>query len=246
MQYEYTLLSARLELIRRDPTLLSAGGLHLSPPSIVLRLAQMSRFNMAMATARSLDVDMVDLFGHLTTQCLRLSHHLDAVIAEDTSDWLLTDKVSSWPGTPVDRGWRYLRQSLERHDDPDTDYRYTKTVLETILEFDRSSPPPPWLIHSLEVHHPEYLIRTCLRYDHLESALEHTLSLMRRSDAQLTQEQPKSASATWLPYTLIDQVLLAADSQEKISTRGELLRKELRTEIANRMKRVQKFSQASR
>ncbi len=71
--------------------------------------------------------------------------------SEDTSDWLLTDKVSSWPGSAAERGWRYLRQSLERHDGPQTDYRYTKVALETIMSFDRTSPPPPWLIHTLEV-----------------------------------------------------------------------------------------------
>ena len=74
-------------------------------------------------------------------------HHRES----DTSDWLLTDQVSSWPGTPADRGWRYLRQSLERHDDPDTDLKYTKTTLETILSYDRLTPPPPWLIQVLQV-----------------------------------------------------------------------------------------------
>ncbi|PCH41595.1 hypothetical protein WOLCODRAFT_100880 [Wolfiporia cocos MD-104 SS10] len=246
MQYEYTLLAARKELIRREPTLLTAGGLQLAPPSIVMRLAQMNLFSMAMATACSLRVDMTDLFCRLTRQCLRLSHKPDSVIGEDTSDWLLTDKVTSWPGTPADRGWRYLRESLDRHDCPETDYRYTKVTLETVLNVDRLSPPPPWLIHSIETQHPEYLIRLCLRYDLLESALEHTLRFMRRSDARLTQEQPKTASASWLPYTLIDQVLLAADSQEDISSDGQALRRELRAEITKRVTQVQKFSQASR
>ncbi|KAI0363723.1 hypothetical protein BV20DRAFT_957701 [Pilatotrama ljubarskyi] len=245
MQYEYALLSARLELARREPTLLSAGELTLPPPSIVLRLAQSNRFNTAMTTARSLDVDMSDLFGYLTGRCLRLSRDPDAVMSEDTSDWLLTDKVSSWPGTPAEKGWRYLRQSLERHDGPQTDYRYTKVALETIMAFDRTSPPPPWLIHTLEEHHPEYLIRTCLRFEVLESALDHTLSMMRRSDARLTDELSKTASATWLPYTLIDQVLVAAESQPDLSPRGRGLLGDLRAEIASRMKRVQKFSQAA-
>ncbi|KAL7282041.1 hypothetical protein ACG7TL_003508 [Trametes sanguinea] len=266
MQYEYALLSARVEVVRRDPTLLSAGDLAFPPPSLVLRLAQWNRFNTAMTTARSLDVDMSDLFSHLTNRCLRLSRNPDAVMSEDTSDWLLTDKVSSWPGTPAEKGWRYLRQSLERHDGPQTDYRYSKVVLETIMAFDRTSPPPPWLIHTLEAsrftrysgrcrlkmsfwaqqeHHPEYLIRTCLRFEVLESALDHTLSMMRRSDARLTDELSKTASATWLPYTLIDQVLVAADSQQDLSPRGRSLLGDLRTEIANRMKRVQKFSQAA-
>ncbi|GBE77402.1 hypothetical protein SCP_0102750 [Sparassis crispa] len=194
MQYECTLLAIRLELIHRDPTLLSVEA----------------------------SVDS----------------------GEDTSDWLLTDKVTSWPGTAADRGWRYLRESLERHDGPDTDYRYTKVTLETILELDRTSPPPQWLTQSLEVHHPEYLIRTCLRYEMFEGALEHTLSLMRRSDAHLAQERPKAASVTWLPYTLIDQVLAAVDTQQGLPIGAQSLRKELRTEISNRIKRVQKFGQS--
>lgn len=70
---------------------------------------------------------------------------------DDPSDWLLTDKVSSWPGTAADRAWRYLRQALDRHDSADTGYAYSKIILETILGFDRSSPPPPWLVHVLEV-----------------------------------------------------------------------------------------------
>jgi len=34
----------------------------------------------------------------------------------DTTDWLFTDKVTSWAGTPSDHGWRYLWQSLKCHD----------------------------------------------------------------------------------------------------------------------------------
>jgi nuclear pore complex protein Nup160 len=130
-----------------------------------------------MATARTLEVDLTDLFSHLTRQCLRLSRNPDAVLwvialfhppgfaakkkkklswvvhrSEDTTDWLLTDKVTSWAGTPSDRGWRYLRQSLERHDGgPDTDLRYSKVVFETITGLESASTPPPWLIHRLEV-----------------------------------------------------------------------------------------------
>jgi nuclear pore complex protein Nup160 len=120
---------------------------------------------------------------------------------EDTTDWLLTDKVTSWAGTPSDRGWRYLRQSLERHDGSDTDLRYSKVVFETIVGLERASTPPPWLVHRLEVmvpllfrrsqksyrtrsiiiikeHDSEWLIRACMRFELLELALELTLSLI--------------------------------------------------------------------
>lgn len=69
-------------------------------------------------------------------------------------DWLLTDKVSSWSGTSADRAWRYLRQSLEQYDGPQSDFAYSKIALETILAFERASPPPPWLVQVLAVSAP--------------------------------------------------------------------------------------------
>lgn len=97
-----------------------------------------------------------------------------------------------------DKAWRYLRQALAFHDSAETDYRYSKTVLETIMQHQRA-PPPPWLISSLEVggpwlftsyqtclmlktqtHHHEFLIRIHLRYGNILRAIEHTLSLIRK------------------------------------------------------------------
>ncbi|KAH7888083.1 nucleoporin Nup120/160-domain-containing protein [Phlebopus sp. FC_14] len=275
LRYEQALLSARLRLIRRDPALLAAPDALLSPSLTILRLGQANQFDLAMSTARTLNVDMSELFAMLVGKCMRLSRNPEAVLQEDTSDWLLTDNVSSWPGTPAERGWRYLKIALERHDSMETDYRYTKATLEAILSYDRATPPPPWLIHSLEDHHHEYLIRTTLRFDIIESALEHTLSLVRKvfsspscvsqsymqtctrciypltgtshpqkkAESKLSRSPPKTACSTWLPYTLIDQVLVAAAGQEKeLSARGLRLWKELQTEVNNRVKQMQKMS----
>ena len=97
IHYDYTLLSAQLELTKADPTFIvgpgnphyhpccsipslhGSSGLFSMPPAIVMRLAQLNRFNTAMSTARSLDVDMTELFVHLTTQCLKLSRHPNAI-----------------------------------------------------------------------------------------------------------------------------------------------------------------------
>ncbi|KAG6861191.1 hypothetical protein C0995_002818 [Termitomyces sp. Mi166 len=239
IQYDSALLSSQIDIIRRDPAILSSPEFMLPPPTIVLRLAQANRFTLAMTTARSLSVDMTDLFNHLTTQCLRLSRNPDAVMQEDTSDWLLNDDLASWSGTPIERGWRYLRQSLQQYDNAETNYKYAKATLETILGADRTSSPPPWLINILEENHHEYLIRISLRYDNLEAAIEHTLSLIRKSDLRLAREASENACSTWLPYTLIDQVLIAASqaatSLPKLST--------LRSDISSRVKRMQKLSQ---
>ena len=95
---ESTLLGAQLDLVKKDPELLRSSGEHgpaceyeelnliimiatlRSPESVVLRLVQNNRFNLAMATSRTLEIDMTDLFSHLTRQCLRLSRNPEAVL----------------------------------------------------------------------------------------------------------------------------------------------------------------------
>lgn len=52
----------------------------LPPSSIISRLAHAKRFDTAFATARSLDVDMSDVFAYLTDQCLKLARNPDAVM----------------------------------------------------------------------------------------------------------------------------------------------------------------------
>ena len=91
----------------------------------------------------------------------------------------MTDKATSWAGTWTARAWRYIREALTRHDGPATDYDYAKVVFETICGLERGSAPPPWLVQTLETHHPEWLIRTAMRFDMLDFALEQTLKLFR-------------------------------------------------------------------
>ena len=67
------------------------------------------------------------------------------------SDWLLTDKVASWPGTSAERGWRYLRQSLERYDSGKSEYKYTKAVLDTLLLHDMHKSIPTWILQRIQV-----------------------------------------------------------------------------------------------
>ncbi|KAH9036608.1 nucleoporin Nup120/160-domain-containing protein [Lactarius pseudohatsudake] len=221
-----------LDLVRKDPELLRASATLRSPESVVLRLVQSNL------------VDLTDLFSQLTRQCLRLSRNPDTVSLEDTTDWLLTDKITSWAGTSSDRAWRYLRQSLERHDGPDTDLRYSKIVFETITGLERASTPPPWLVHKLEERHPEWLIRTCMRFEMLELALELALSAIRKAESRLAQDPPRMAMSTWLPYTLIDQLLVATNeqTQSEQSKRAMELRRDLHREVSNGARRAQKLS----
>lgn len=67
-----------------------------------------------------------------------------------------------------------------------------------------------------------------------------------QDDTRLAQQQPRSAAFTWLPYALIDQVLLAAESQDDLTLRGKELQRDLRTVILSRMRYVQKLTVQSK
>lgn len=103
-------------------------------------------------------------------------------IYRDPADvpWLLSDQVSSWEGSNIQRAWRLLRTALERHDTLENDWAYRKAVFTRILDLDRLSRVPSWLIKFFEDEQPEYLVRTSLKYGLVEQALQFALGMVRK------------------------------------------------------------------
>jgi nuclear pore complex protein Nup160 len=94
MQYDCALLRAQIDLIRKDPSILTSQGksiclliqcsIHifstefLIPPAlVVMRLVNMNFYEQALTTARTLGVNMTDTFSQLTVHCLRLKNTPD-------------------------------------------------------------------------------------------------------------------------------------------------------------------------
>ncbi|PFH52564.1 hypothetical protein AMATHDRAFT_74048 [Amanita thiersii Skay4041] len=238
IQYDYALLSAQIDLVRSDPMSVSSEDFQVFPPPslIILKLALTNHFDQAMTYARSLNVDMTDLFTHLTRQCLKLTREPD-LATQDVAEWLYADKAVSWSGPIADRGWKYLRNVVALHDSKETDYKYTKAIFETLLAHDRKSPPPPWITRILEEYHPEFLIRTSLRYENYADAVGYSLSITRKAHSSI-RDSSQNASLTWLPYTLLDQVLAASKSLE----RPPAGLNELELELSNYVKRVERMT----
>lgn len=112
------------------------------------------------------------------------------------------------------------------------------------------------LLFRLQKHHPEHLIRTLLKYGDVEAALEHTHTLVTKVGIRnvlfpCTQsDQIKQATSswgaslslqsgsTWLPYSLVDSVLKASESN--ISPKAQKTRQLLKENISNRIVRMQK------
>ncbi|KIO30211.1 hypothetical protein M407DRAFT_20680 [Tulasnella calospora MUT 4182] len=211
---EYMLVLSRLALAHRYPQH-DIANLVIGPEDIVSRFVQEGAFDDALSNARSLGVPMTALFESLTARCIHLSR-AGATLSEDSAPWLATTRVQSWGGTLGQRAWKYLHESLERNDGPETDYEYHKTVLKTILEEDRSARLPAWLVQFFEQNHPEHLIQVYFKYDLLSDALHQSIDLVKETQKKSrgtakTRRMPfDTAAATWLPYNLFDQILGAA------------------------------------
>jgi len=245
LRYEYTLVHSRLELIKRYPDLLAASQHFLTGAQIVSKYAQVGSYDQAMSAGRSLGVDMTELFERLTVECLRLTRRGESYLLEETTLWLHTELVSSWPGTAIDRGWRYLRMTLEQHDFPETEHAYRKASLEKMLEWGgaKTGALPSWLVGFFEEKQPEYLIKTFLRFGMVQEAVEEGLGLVRKANAPFTRLPPQQASSTWLPYVLLDTVIATASTQQKdLSPEARTQLEELQMEIETRVKRMQKWS----
>lgn len=64
-----------------------------------------------------------------------------------------------------------------------------------------------------------------------------------QANAASSRVASKQASNTWLPYTLIDAVLKAAEEETAPSTRTQSLRGTLQSEVTSRINHVQRQSE---
>ena len=100
-----------------------------------------------------------------------------------TIPWLLTDQVSGWEGSNIQRAWQFLRTELEKHDSLENDWAYRKVVFTRILDQDRFSRVPAWLVKFFEDEQPEFLVRISLKYGLVEQALRYCIAMVRKVTA---------------------------------------------------------------
>ena len=119
------------------------------------------------------------------------------------------DSASSWHGSVAERAWNYLRVALEKHDKIErTHGKYRVAILEHLLELDRSFDGiPSWLLSTFASHLAPELIRIYYKYDLLNDALNTCVRVLEQANSKL--KYSSSADNQWLPYTIIDQVVVA-------------------------------------
>lgn len=139
------------------------------------------------------------LFSALTVQFSHSSYRDPADVP-----WLLGDQVSSWEGSNIQRAWSLLRAALEKHDSLENGWAYRKAVFARILDLDRLSRVPTWLIKFFEDEEPEYLIRSSLKYGLVEQSLQYCLSMVRKVCCRIFS----SMSSLLLPGCLLTNMVI--------------------------------------
>lgn len=162
----------------------------------------------AFATAACLGVDMSSLFENLVDKCIQLA---DPQTTGIESEWILRVEESAlWDGTLASKGWLYLRKRLERHDNVSGPI-YHHAVLERIAQTNQAS-MPSWLVDFYVSHDPRRLVWTAIRFDRLDEAFAHSLSILNDPKAQ-----------SMLPFSCFDQLLQLPDGEDSATLTADEL-----------------------
>ncbi|CAE6454482.1 unnamed protein product [Rhizoctonia solani] len=238
MRQEHALVSARIELLGYYPEL-SYHNLS-SPQDIVSLYVRANNFDLAFSTGRLVGADLSAAFVNLASQCMNLAASAES--ADDESiPWLETDQTLAWDGSTVQRAWHYLQLSLARHDVEEGDWTYRKVVADTMLELDQSARLPNWLVSFFLEKQPDYLVRLCLKYSRLQDALLYSIRMVKEATDVLSVMPPRHASTTCLPYSIFDQLIIAA-TEPTGSAEQKQLAETLKKDLAARLTKLQKWS----
>ncbi|KAF8312566.1 nucleoporin Nup120/160-domain-containing protein [Cantharellus anzutake] len=206
MRREYTLLMSKLRLARESPNLQVRT---LTKEDIIAHYVQLGLFDLAMSNARTFRLDMSSIFGILTSRCMRIA---EQEIHSNALGYLL---IKCWAGraqTLNELGGicDFLWSPTIRWTEIGVITRSYCRKLLILIVFSRV---PAWLSKFFMDHQPEYLIRMSLKYGLVAQALSYSIAMVQR--AAPARVNTPQASFTWLPYNLIDQVLLAATEERK-------------------------------
>ncbi|XP_017292270.1 nuclear pore complex protein Nup160 [Kryptolebias marmoratus] len=221
LEKEYFLSRARLTLAQHHPPSAAIAG-SASAPELVLLLVQTGLFDSALALSRTFKLDLSPVFDALTFKCIQLQFGGEESQNEGWS-WLAANQLSvvnTKESSATDEAWRLLASYLDRY--PSTNGQHHRHVIHKLLL--HGVPLPDWLLQSYKRVDAPSLLRLLLNFDLLEAAaelvLEYVDAVLGRGHQYFGIERPLSATSppAWLPYTAIDQLLLALSKTQTHSS----------------------------
>ncbi|KAK5615712.1 hypothetical protein CRENBAI_023015 [Crenichthys baileyi] len=230
LEKDYFLSRARLTLAQHHPPSAAIAG-SVSAPELVLLLAQTGLFDSALSLSRIFKLDLSPVFDTLTFKCIQLQSGGEEHQSEAWS-WLAANQLSvvnTKESSATDEAWRLLASYLDRY--PSTNGQHHHHVIHKLLS--HGIPLPDWLLQSYKCLDAPSLLRLLLNFDRLEMAaelvLEYVDAVLGRGHQYFGIERPLSATSppAWLPYTAIDQLLLALSETQTQSSLHNKVRDKL-------------------
>nr|XP_057932206.1 nuclear pore complex protein Nup160 [Doryrhamphus excisus] len=213
VEKEYALARCRLTLAEHHPPSAAIAGT-ASAAELVRLLLDCGLFTCALRLCHTFNVPLSSLFEALTFRCIKLQFG-----GEESQNeawlWLSANQLSSVVNTKessaADEAWRLLASFLERF--PSANGIHHRCVLTKLLS--HGVPPPDWLVKSFKEMDAASLLRLYLNFDLLDAAaelvIEYVDAVLGKGHYYFGIKAPLSATApcVWLPYTSIDQLMVA-------------------------------------
>ncbi|KZS06139.1 Nuclear pore complex protein Nup160 [Daphnia magna] len=198
----------------------------LSASDVVALLISRNRYESALRIAKIFDVkDTSPVVEHLAANCVALSR--EQANEDDAWVWLSLNQ-SSGVGKASEQAWRLLEKIIPKAEGGDNETRCHRAAARKILGLDCTL--PYWLAASYKLRNPGELISLYHQAGLLEDAAQVTLELV---DAMLGKGKEYfgftsnplqiNAPAVWLPYTVIDRLIMELEANSNDSNYKMLL-----------------------
>lgn len=258
IEKEYTLVDARLRLIRKDTTSPISSGPTPGPDEMVGLLVNVGMYDRAVIVCTVFNLKFNSIFESLALRCVNLARSANYVgIGENTAvtqawDWIqdnyLTLSHTSRESSASDIAWDLLQQYLERYDDHSRQYHRCTAIKLLSHGF----PLPTWLVNSYKARNMSGLLRIYIGFDLLEEAVLLIIEYIdARLDSFLGNDSEvfgikgclrPNCQSSWLPYTCIDQLMSALKDHTDDITYGKMY-ENLQNKVIVYLNKVRRLSE---
>ncbi|KAI9339372.1 hypothetical protein BDR26DRAFT_1007906 [Obelidium mucronatum] len=208
---EYILTMAKLNLAHRYHELSTSAGLPDVDIAVSL-LIQEAQFDPALQLAKAYEIPLDEIFAGFGAHCAKLAEDQQGVEDDERVVSVIEDAPVEWEGTNSENAWRALKLRLDGQGKSVSSYR--RAIADGALERNPETKLPAWLIDGFLVERSEDLIRIYLHHGLVKQACAFANKVVDHNNHALPMygdQITPSHNVKWLPYTVLDQLLLALD-----------------------------------
>ncbi|XP_068081353.1 nuclear pore complex protein Nup160 [Anabrus simplex] len=231
IEREYDLVSARLALIKLDPSYFTSVVSQLSPLEVVTACTNAGLYEVALSIAKQFSLPFEPILAHLAHACVDMTKQ-GLKNAEETWAWLKENDVWEFgigDANALNLSWKLLEVLIKRYEKPHQSSLH-KAVTRVLLQAGFFL--PHWLMASYRRINSAELLREYLAAGRLEEASHLAQQLMwatlgrSKEEFGLTSSLAPGEPYVYVPLHTIDRLVmeLRIAAEESPQTYSELLK----------------------